>query len=203
MLIAVCVIFNGCTGIRPKRDYDEVSRMLIRLKDYTCDVKMRVTNNRSTMEYRLRHYYKSPDKYKAEVLSPTELEGQVTIFNGSSSYIYHPRIDQYLVTEDFSGSVEYNSFIGSFINHIKKSEGVKVSSEKEGEKELFTLEFGMPEPSKYMSIEKLWLDPEAIVPVKAEIYGSDGKTNVEIYYYNFVCNPGLKDGDFEITHNIQ
>ena len=54
-----------------------------------------------------------------------------------------------------------------------------------------------------MSIEKLWLDPEAIVPVKAEIYGNDGKTNVETYYYNFVCNPGLKDGDFEITHNIQ
>lgn len=203
MLVVVCVIFTGCKGLRPKRGYDEVSRKLIALKDYTCDVKMRVTNNRSTMEYQLKQYYKSPDKYKTEVLAPKELEGQVTIFNGSSSYIYHPRIDQYLVTEDFSGSVEYNSFIGSFINHIKKSEGIKVSSEKEGEKELFTLEFGIPEPNKYMSIEKLWLDPEAIVPVKAEIYGNDGKTNVEIYYYNFVCNPGLKDGDFEIKHNIQ
>jgi outer membrane lipoprotein-sorting protein len=54
-----------------------------------------------------------------------------------------------------------------------------------------------------MSAEKLWLDPVEGVPLKAEIYGTDGKKNVEIYYSNFVCNPGLKDGDFEIIQNIQ
>jgi len=84
------------------------------------------------------------------------------------------------------------------MNHIGKSDDIKISSEKEGNKELIVMEFEVPEPNSYMSIEKLWLDPEAAVPLKAVIYGKDGKASVEIYYNNFVYNPGLKDRDFEI-----
>lgn len=202
IVIFVCVLLTSCQGFGPARDYGALSRRLLKLEDYTCDVKMRVTNNRSTMEYQLRHLYKSPDRYRLEVLAPEELKGQVTIYNGKSSYIYHPGINQYLVTEDFPGSVEYNSFIGSFMEYIKTPEKTKISSEKEGKKELYVLEFEIPESNSYMSVERLWLDPEEAVPVKAEIYGSDGKKNIELYYYNFVCNPGLKDGDFEIKQNI-
>jgi len=198
IIIFACVLLTGCHGPGSVRDYGDLSRKLLKLEDYTCDVKMRVTNNRSTMEYQLRHFYKSPDRYRLEVLAPEELKGQVTVYNGKSSYIYHPGINQYLVTEDFPGSVEYNSFIGSFMEYIKTPEKIKISSEREGQKNLYVLEFEIPESSSYMSVERLWLDPEAAVPVKAEIYGSDGKKNIEIYYYNFVCNPGLKDGDFEI-----
>lgn len=203
LLFIACVVFTGCAGLGFQRGYDEVSRKLLALEDYTCDVKMRVTNNKSTMEYRQKHFYKNPDRYKVEVLAPKELEGQMTIYNGNSACIYHPRINQYLVTENFKDSVEYNSFIGSFMNYIRKSDDIKVSSIKEGEKELFVLEFKVSEANNYMNTGRLWLDPEEITPLKAEIYGNDGKTNVEIYYYNFVCNPGLKDGDFEIIYNIQ
>ncbi|KUO77770.1 MAG: hypothetical protein APF77_06435 [Clostridia bacterium BRH_c25] len=198
ILVIVCMILTGCGVLKSKKNVEEVGRRLLKLTDYTCDVTMRVTNNRSTNLYKLKHFYKSPDKYRVEVLAPKELEGQVTIYSGSSSYIYHPRINQYLATENFSGSVEYNSFIGSFMNHIGKSDDIKISSEKEGNKELIVMEFEVPEPNSYMSIEKLWLDPEAAVPLKAVIYGKDGKASVEIYYNNFVYNPGLKDRDFEI-----
>ena len=199
ILIIVCVVFTGCSVLKPKNNFEEVSKRLLKLETYTCDVTMRVANNKSIMEYKLKHYYKSPDKYRVEVLAPKELEGQMSIYNGSSSYIYHPRINQYLVTENFSGSVEYNAFLGSFMNHIKKTDNIKISREKTGEKEFIVLEFEVPEPNSYMRLEKLWLDAENNVPVKAEIYGNDGKTSVEIYYNNFVYNPGLKDGDFEIT----
>ncbi len=198
MLIIVCVIFTGCGVLKQKQGFEEVNRRIQKLEAYTCDVKMRVSNNKSTMEYNLKHYYKSPDKYRIEVLAPKELAGQVTIYNGSSSYIYHPDINQYLITENFSSSVDYNAFTGSFMNHIKKTEGIKVSSEKNGEKELIALEFEVPEPNSYMCTEKLWIDVKNAVPVKAEIYGNDGKTNVEVYYDNFVYNPVLRDEDFEI-----
>ncbi|HOE56333.1 MAG TPA: outer-membrane lipoprotein carrier protein LolA [Bacillota bacterium] len=198
VFVIVCVVFTGCGIIKPEMNFEKAGKKLLGLSAYTCDVTMRVTNNISTMEYKLKHFYKSPDKYRVEVIAPKELQGQVTIFNGKSSYIYHPEIDQYLVTENFSGSVEYNAFAGSFMNHIKKAEDIKVSSETEGEKKLIVLEFEMQESNNYMRFEKIWFDAEAIVPVKAEICGSDGKVSVEIYYDNFVCNPRLKDGDFDI-----
>jgi len=203
IIIIVCVLMSGCQGLKPMKNLEDVNTKLLKLEDYTCDVTMRVTNNRSTMEYKLKHFYKSPDKYRLEVIAPLELTGQITIYNGKSSYIYHPGIRQYLVTEDFTGSLEYNSFIGSFIEYIRKPDRIKTSTAKEGKKEFFVLEFGVPESNSYMSIERLWLDPVEAVPVKAEIYGEDGKKNIEIFYYNFVCNSGLKDGDFEINQNIQ
>lgn len=203
MLIIVCLVFAGCGIIKPKNNFKEASKRLLKLSDYICDVTMRVTNNRSTMEYKMRHFYKSPDKYRVEIIAPKELKGQVTIYNGSSSYIYHPGINQYLVTENFSGSVEYNAFIGSFLSYLRKTDEIRVSSEKEGEKELIVLEFEVTDPNSYMRLEKLWIDAEAIVPVKAEIYGDDGRTSVEVYYYNFVHNPSLEDRDFEVIQEIQ
>jgi outer membrane lipoprotein-sorting protein len=94
--------------------------------------------------------------------------------------------------------VDYNTFISSFINHIKKTENIKAGNEKNGGKELIVIEFGVPEPNIYMRTEKLWIDVENAIPVKAEIYGGDGKKYIEVYYDNFVYNPGLKDEDFEI-----
>ena len=198
VLIIVCVSFTGCGMIKQKKNFGEAGRRLLKLEAYTCDVVMKVTNNRSTMEYRLKHSYKSPDKYRVEVLAPRELQGQVTIYNGHSSYIYHPGINQYFVTEDFSGSVEYNSFIGSFMEHIRKTDEIKISYEKYGDKECIVAEFEIPEPNRYMQFEKLWIDRSEIVPLRAEIYGNDGETYVEIFYDNFVYNPRLEDRDFEI-----
>lgn len=202
VLAFLCIVFSGCTGGKGG-SYEDVSRKLTGLEDYTCDVAMKVTNNRSTLEYKLKHFYKSPDRYRIEVLAPKELYGQVTIYNGKSACIYHPAINQYLVTEDFPGSLEYNSFLGSFVGYLGSSGDIKTGREKQGDKELIVVEFAIPKPNRYMSRSKLWLDPVEAVPLKAEIYGIDGKRNVEIYYSNFVCNPGLKDGDFEIIQNIQ
>lgn len=198
MLLIVCALFAGCGVLDTERGFEEVRKRLMNLEAYSCDVIMRVTNNKSTVEYRMKHFYKDPGRYRIEVLAPKELEGQVTIYNGSSSYIYHPGIDQYLVTENFDRSVDYNTFTGSFVNLIKKNENIKASSEKSGETEYFVIEFDLPESNSYMHTEKLWIDAEKAVPVKAEIYGGDGKRNVDVYYDNFVCNPDLGDGDFEI-----
>lgn len=203
IIIIVCGLFTGCRGLDPMKNLEEINKKLLELEDYTCDVRMMVTNNKSTMEYKLKHFYKSPDNYRLEVIAPLELMGQVTIYNGKSSYIYHPGIRQYLVTEDFTVSLEYNSFIGSFIEYIRTPDRIKASTVKEGKKELYVLEFEIPESNSYMSVERLWLDPVEAVPVRAEIYGEDGKKNIEVFYYNFVCNSGLKDGDFEIKQNIQ
>lgn len=198
MLIIVCLILEGCGLSSPVKSFEEASKRLLKLKTYTCDVTMRVTNNISTMEYRLKHFYKSPDKYRIEVVTPEELQGQVTIYNGSSSYIYHPGIDQFFLTENFSDSVECNAFIGTFIECIRDNDKLRIANESEGEKDFFVLEFEVPGSNSYMHLEKLWIDMEEIAPVKAEIYGKDGRRNVALYYYNFVYNPVLEDGAFEI-----
>ncbi|HPA53921.1 MAG TPA: hypothetical protein PL138_02375 [Bacillota bacterium] len=84
------------------------------------------------------------------------------------------------------------------MEHIRKTDEIKISYEKYGDKECIVAEFEIPEPNRYMQFEKLWIDRSEIVPLRAEIYGNDGETYVEIFYDNFVYNPRLEDGDFEI-----
>jgi outer membrane lipoprotein-sorting protein len=201
LLIIVCVVFSGCSGLLPEKSYDKASEKLLKLRTYTCDVEMKVTNNRSTLEYRMKHSYMSPDKYRIEVLEPMELRGQVTIHNSKGSYIYHPRINQYLITQNFSSSLEHGAFIGSFIDHMRNKEKVKVSREEDGGRVFFVLEFELSKPNRYRSMEKIWIDAEDIVPIKAEIYGEGGEKTVSVYYSNFVYNTKLDERDFEIPEN--
>lgn len=198
LLTVVCVVLTGCSGFGPGKDFDKMREKLLKLKAYTCDVEMNVTNNKSTMRYKLKHSFKSPDRYRIEVLEPEELQGQITIHNGKVTYIYHPKIDQYLITESFSESADCQAFIGSFINHMRDKENLEIRREKVENKAYYEIELQVPEPSEYMSTEKIWIDAAEAVPAKAEIYDKTGKVTVSVQYTNFVYNPELNEGDFEI-----
>jgi len=198
LLIIVCVVFTGCSGFGSGKKYERACDKLLNLKSYTCDVEMSVTNNKSTMNYRLRHSYISPDKYRIEVLEPKSLEGQVTIHNSRGTYIYHPSINEYLICEGFSDSPEGVSFAGSFINYIKSRENLKADRQQLGDQECYVLEFEVPKPNDYMNTQRIWIDVEAAVPVKTEIYDKSGKVTVDVRYSNFIHNPRLNEGDFII-----
>ncbi|MGE5630396.1 MAG: LolA family protein [Caulobacteraceae bacterium] len=196
-IILVSMVLAGCGRLGSEKTFDAACKKLLELKSYTCDVTMKVMNNKSTMEYKMKHFYISPGKYRVEVVEPEELKGQVTIYDGEHSYIYHPKINAQLVTENFPDSLECDAFIGSFISRFKDMKNVKITKEKDNDN-LYMLEFEVPEPNSYKVLERLWIDTLNAVPVKAEIYGADGKTTVSIRYTNFGYNPKLNERDFEI-----
>lgn len=198
LLIIVCVVLNGCSGFSSVKSFDGAIEKLQKLKSYTCDVEMSVTNNKSTMEYKLKHSYMSPDKYRIEVVEPKGFKGQVTIHNNEGTYIYHPSINEYLAAENFSESHEHQAFIGSFISYMKDKEKLKVDKEEAQDKFYYVIEFEVPKPNDYMNREKIWIDAGSIMPEKAEIYDKNGKITVSVRYANFVCNPELNERDFEI-----
>lgn len=199
IVCVVCTVLAGCRGDNLERSFNKACQKLLKLEAYTCYVAMSVTNNRSTMEYKLKHSYMSPDKYRIEVLEPEGLKGQVTIHSSKGTYIYHPGINQHLITENFSDSAEHEAFVGSFISHIRSKEKLKVSKETVESKVYYILEFEVPKPNGYMNTEKMWIDAGETVPVKAEIYDKAGKITVLVNYTNFVYNPKLDVRDFEIT----
>lgn len=159
---------------------------------------MSVTNNRSTNDYVMKHYYKKAGKYRIEIASPEELKGQVTIYDGSSAYVFHPGIAQYLVTQNFIASMEHYAFAGAFLEHLEQDAGVRYAREKVGDKLYFVMEFDIENGSMYMQKEKIWFDVQELTPWKAEIYDKDGKATVQVYYDNFIMNPKLDDKLFEI-----
>lgn len=196
MVVAGLIVFSGCS-LKGAKSFEKTSKRLMELNSYTCNVTMRIANNKSTMEYKLKHYYKKPDKYKIEVLEPKELEGQITVYNGKQAFIYHPKINQFLATENFTGSVQHNAFIGSFLHYLNSLEKLKVRNQNIDKKDYFVLEFDISGRNQYMCLQKIWIDTVAGVPVKSEIYDKDGNVTAELLYSDFVLNVKLQDKDFE------
>jgi len=193
-----CIILSGCSA-KAARKPEDVQKLLMKLKSYQCDVVLAVNNNKSTNVYKAKQMYKFPDKYRIEILEPGELKGQTTIYNNEKAYVYHPQLNTYLVTENFGNSAQYSSFLGSFIEEFKNNGGARFTMETFKDRPCFVLELPIKEGSPYRTLEKIWIDAENVIPVKAEIMDQNNNVNTQVLYENFEANPKLEDELFQIT----
>ena len=200
IFLIVGFILSGCDH-KTAKNTEEVQKLLMKLKSYRCDVVFAVTNNKSTNIYKAKHLYKFPDKYRIEIVEPSELKGQTTIYNGEKATIYHPQLDTYLTTQNYKDSLEFSSFIGAFIECFKNNGGARFSLESLGDKQCYVLEMQIKGESPYRVVEKIWIDTVLIIPIKAEILDKDNKVSAQVLYENFEENPQLEDSLFQKQDN--
>ncbi len=198
MMLAVCITAAACGGVSSKNTLESIKNKLLTTKSYSCEVLVEVTNNKSTAEYRMKHLYKAPDKYRIEVVEPDGTIGQTTVFSGDIAYVYHPDIKTYLKLEGFQGTVEHDAFVGAFICYFKQLEKAKVDKKKVLDKEYYILELEPAGDNRYMRLQRLWVDASNGTPAKMEILDKDNNTTVLVTYSNFDANTGISDNLFEI-----
>jgi outer membrane lipoprotein-sorting protein len=197
VFLIACAVLSGCgsdTMMKP----GDIQKFIMKLKSYQCDVIYAVTNNKSTNVYRAKHFYKAPDKYRIEIVEPGELKGQTTIYNKDKAYIYHPQINTYLTTENFMNSMERSSFVGAFVEHFKDIGGARFKLERLNNVQCYVLQVPLDTDNRYRVVEKIWINAESALPVKAEILDKDNNVNAQILYENFKLNSKLEDSLFEI-----
>jgi len=198
--LIACVMLSGCGTSSAKKPQD-VQKFIMKLKSYKCDVIYAVTNNKSTNVYRAKHIYKAPDKYRIEIVEPEELKGQTTIYNKDKAYIHHPLINTYMITENYNNSMEYSTFVGAFIEYFKDNGGARFKLETLNDIQCYVLEVPLDNANSYRAIEKIWINAETAIPIKAEILDKNKNVNAQVLYENFELNPTLEDSLFEIQDN--
>lgn len=197
VFLIACAILSGCSSNTVKKP-ENVQKFLMKLKSYKCDVVYAVTNNKSTNVYRAQHLYKAPDRYRIEMVEPAELKGQITIYNKDKAYIYYPQINNYFTTENFTNSMEYDFFVGAFVEHFKNIGGARFSLENLSGKQCYVLQIPLDTDNRYRVVEKIWIDAEKALPIKAEILDKDNNVSAQVLYENFELNTNLEDSLFEI-----
>lgn len=195
IFLIAAALLSACAPKAQKKPED-VQKFLMNLRSYKCDVVLAVTNNRSTNVYKQTHLYKYPDKYRIEMIEPNDLKGQTTIYNGEKAYIFHPQLNTYLETQNFSSTAAYSSFIGSFVEQFKNNGGARFNMEEFRDRPCFVLELPLEGKNSYRAVEKIWIDGESILPVKAEILDKDKNVSVQVLYENFEANPKLEENLF-------
>ncbi len=192
------IIFSGCT--QKISDYDKLQKKLMEMECYSCDAEVKYISNKGESSYQTKQLALSDGRYKIETTAPDEVKGGIILYDGKMIWQYNPQIKSKvsLNTPDKPERTQINIF--TFLNNMVKSQDVSVESATMDESLYTVFEAKIPGMSKFFSTEKLWLENKSMLPVKLEIYDTDGKTRVEVSFENFKYNPKIDESVFSVDN---
>ena len=209
MLIALLMVLTfitacGSGGLRGPADAAEVSafekiqRMLFEMQTFRAIATVEYRSNKGTNTYETVQHARITGEYRVEVTAPEAVSGSVTVSDGRQIQQFNSRVNgrvSLLVQETPERS---EIFLTSFIRNYKQCEDVSLSVADMDEGVRTVLEASIPGNHPYLSMARLWVDNETLLPVKLVIFDADGTERILVTYHIFEYNIVLDDGLFTI-----
>ena len=205
-LLMVLTLITGCggNGLRGPADANEISaferiqRMLFELQTYRAIATVEYHSNRGVNAYETVQHARITGEYRIEVTAPANVAGSVTASDGRQILQFNSRIDGRVSLMVQETPERSEIFLTSFIRNYKESEEVSVSVADMAEGVRTVLEANIPGNHPYLSMARLWVDNETLLPVKLVIYDADGAERIVVTYHVFEYNVVLDDGLFTV-----
>jgi outer membrane lipoprotein-sorting protein len=191
---------QGCTR-QSAGDFEKAQSMLAGLETYTATAEIIVRGNKLIGTYKIRQYFKYPDKYRLEVIEPTDKTGKVTLYDGERIWIHHPQINQTFTMEGYKEVEESSMFPGYFARKLLTGETASYDLKRIGPEEYVVIKVDIPGGNNYRKTQVLYIDKSSMLPARMEILNSDGEAAVTVYYRDFIPNPRLDDNLFRNVVN--
>ena len=183
LILLMTIMLTSCKEATNEDVYLKLQKKLGNIKSYTCMAYVEAKGNKSAKTYVFKHYYKYPDYYKLEVMSPESLKGLITVYDKNKITISNPRLrDEYKMA--YKGEENKYLFVGDFLKNIVENEDVKIYSSNKH----IVLETTIPGLSVNFSKEKLFVDKKTLEPFMMKIIDDNGKPRFTITYKNFKYN---------------
>lgn len=198
LLVIILVSLAGCFVKEEGEIYTSVTKHLIQMEGYTCEADIRIFESRGTMEFTSAHWFKSPNKYRVEIIDSVESEKLIMVYNGRDGWIYNPGLDRVSMFEDFYESGDRAMFLGSFTGHFLETGDIQYSMEDIDNTKCVVMELKVPSGNIYVDRQKIWITKNKFEPYKMEIYNIDGKKVIEIRYRGFRIIEDMENSVFEL-----
>ncbi|MFZ5969466.1 MAG: LolA family protein [Bacillota bacterium] len=192
------MVFVGCSPKNDEELFYESQKLLSNIESYSCEAEITVVGNKKPETYIMKQWFKKPNLYRLEITSPEELKDKTTVSDGSKAWIYHPRINQTWLLENFDRTDEQSMFLGYFIKNYISSEQVEISKKKTEEREYLVIDTDIPGNHLYFSKERLWLEIDHYKPFKLQVFDAQDNMRIEVKYLDFQYNPKLPEDIFNI-----
>ncbi len=196
LLIVSTIFMISCKKPSIEDRYYDAHTKMMEIDSYQTIVKIHNYTGENNREYVFKQMFKNPDKYRLEVMSPENLKGNTTIFNGKTAWIQHDAINQTWKMDSFEHSNEQLMFIGYFLENFINSEESKYHSETFNGEDTIVITTELPGGNPNFYRQNLWIDIEDFTPLKLNITDNEDKAKFEVYYENFKMNPQLEDSLF-------
>lgn len=197
-MIIICLCAIACKQKDTMSTMEKIQKSLNEMQNYECTATLTRISNKGENTYETKQYYKSTGEYKMELLSPENVAGNYTIFDGKTICQYNPRVNGKVIIDVPESQQRNQLFLGAFIKNYMQSEDVSIETAKFDEGKCTILEAVIPGENKYLATEKLWVDNESLKPKQLIIYDKENKERYIVLYNEFDYNVSLDENIFKI-----
>lgn len=187
LLITIFLIVSsiGCQTKEYTKEevYKNFQDQVSKIESYTCTAEIEVVGNKGKSNYTLKHYYKKPDTYKLEVISPEHLKGKTMEYKENKIIIKNPDIDDFIELPN-SGNNEQYLFVGDFMkNYFQNEEMIMEFSDSD-----LVLKTNIPGDNRNFNKQTLYINKESKKPERMEILDKEE---------NIICTVKYKDFEYK------
>ncbi len=179
---------------------EKIQNMLTDMETYEAETEFSVISNKGETIYKAIQTADKNGRYKIDMLSPENVNGNYTIFDGQSVCQYNKSLDKKIKVDmpDLKGRNEIILF--NFVENYLNSEGVALETASMEESTYTVLEAVIPGGLELLATEKLFVNNETLLPEKLIIYDKNGNERYIIVYKNFEYNKELDENIFNISN---
>ncbi|UGV40265.1 outer membrane lipoprotein-sorting protein [Methanococcoides orientis] len=172
---------------------------LIEDSSFTLYMTMSLMGQESVME---QDMIQKKEKMRSVTKQPAEQAGTIVVSNGETMWTYDPRQNSVVIMEmpdlDLDQEINYAGLIAQFLNESDVSFS---GMEKIEGRNTFIMNLEpkeeVPSAGPFTGNIKVWVDEETWMPLKYDIYDTDGNVIISVEVRNLQVNTGISDEVFE------
>lgn len=181
-ILLLSIIFSSCSIDSEARIIKKLEKHLDKYTGYKTDLKLKTIMNDKESQYKMKETYTLGNKYRLEILEPSESKGITIEYDGDKIYINHASLKQ-SITLNSVKHFDQGLLIGKF---FREPNSVKHIDEEEldGEK-YYVFRNKVRDKNKYSHEQVIWLKKKDFKPHLLKIIDSDGNPRAIVEYTNF------------------
>ncbi len=202
LLLLVPTLFaSGCTEeLSAEEIATQMQEKEASIQDSSYTMHMTSHFGEQIQESETRVLQKKPNKTKAIAIKPEEEAGTIVVSDGEVMWTYDPKTNTAMKMEmpdtPVLGEMDYAGIIAEFLNETDVS---LLGMEEIDGRSTYLLETSPKEEGEGIQLVdgmKLWVDKETWMPLRYEMYDSNGDLMIEIEICDLEINQGIPDTEF-------
>lgn len=185
------ILLVGCS--KNVKDTEKTIDYLKNLDSYSCDMNMKIQNDKQTINYSGKQFYDKNYGYRFELE-----KNRILVYKENKIFVKDLQNGMSYDTDKDFDSLFKLCFIGEYIGLIYTNEKIENSFKNINNEEYQVIHLDIPGNNKNISKADLYVSVRERFPKYLNIYDNKGKEKINIEYSNFKFNPELQRELFDV-----
>lgn len=185
------VFLSGCN--KNVRDTEKAIDYLKNLDSYSCDINMKIQNDKQVINYSGKQFYDKKYGYRFELD-----KSRVLIYKENKIFVKDLQNGLSYDTDKDFDSVFKLCFIGEYIGLIYTNEKIENSFKNINNEEYQIIHLDIPGNNKNISRSDLYVSLRDNFPKYLIVYDNKDREKINVEYSNFKSNPELQKELFDV-----